>query len=65
MAGAFHETGPCSVDCLEPLEFIGKLIVNRQGCRIPARVGGESIMKNVEAAQILDVEKVGKITPQF
>ena len=31
VGGAFHESGACSEGLLEPLEFIGKLVVDRQG----------------------------------
>ena len=31
VGGAFHESGASSVGLLEPLEFIGKLVVDRQG----------------------------------
>lgn len=50
---------------LEPLEFIGKLVINRQGRRIPTRVRRKAIVEYVEAAQILDIEIASKIAPQF
>ena len=53
VSGAFHESGACSVGLLEPLEFIGKLVVHHYGRRVPPRVGREAIMKQVEASQIL------------
>lgn len=64
MGGAFHESGSCSVGLLEPIEVIAKLVVNCDA-RIPTRVGREATTKHVEAAQILDIEKAGKIAPQL
>ena len=65
VGGAFHESGPRRIDLLEPIEFVVKLVVNSQGCRIPTRVRREATMENIEAAENLDIEKASKIAPQF
>jgi hypothetical protein len=65
VGGAFHEAGACSIGLLQSLEFITELTVDRQPCGVPPRVRREAIMKQVEAAQILDVEMVKKVAPQF
>ena len=65
VAGAFHKSRACRVGLLEPLEFIGKPFIHRQGRRVPPRVRREAIMKQVKAAQILDVEMVKEAVPQF
>jgi hypothetical protein len=63
MDSAFHESGACSVGLLEPLEFIVKLVVDRQRCRVPTRVRREAVVKQIEAAQLFDVEMIGEIAP--
>jgi hypothetical protein len=50
---------------LEPLEFIGELVDDHSGRRIPPRVRREAIMKQVEAAQILDVDMESEIASPF
>ncbi len=65
MGGALDERGPIGVRLLEPLELIRKLPVNRQGRRIPTRIGREAIVKHVEATQFVDVEALGKPASQL
>jgi len=65
MGCAFHESGACSIGLLKLRQLIAKLIVDRQRCRVPPRIGREAVMKQVEAAQILDVEMIAEIAPQF
>ena len=64
MGGALYESGSCSVGLLEPIEVIAKLVVYCD-VRIPTRVRRKAIMKQVEAAQILNIEEASKIAPQF
>jgi hypothetical protein len=62
---ALQESGACRIDLLKPLEFHGKLLIHHHGRRVPSRVRRESIMKQVKAAQILDVEVMKEAVPQF
>ena len=50
---------------LKPLQFNGKLTVAWRRDGIPAGIRHESTVKEVEAAQILDVETAGEIVSQF
>ncbi len=56
MIRAFHEIGALSVGFLEPLQVIAKLIVDCQRRRVPSRIRREAAMKQVEAAQLIDVD---------
>ena len=50
---------------LKPLEFIGQLIIAWRRDGIPPGIWHESTVKEVEAAQVFDVETVGEIVSQF
>src|SRR5260370_4159552 len=50
---------------LKPLEFIGKLTVAWRRDGIPPGIWHESTVKEIEAAQIFDVETAGEIASQF
>jgi hypothetical protein len=53
------------VRLLKPLQFIGKLTIARRRDGIPPGIRHESTVKQVEAAQIFDVEIAGEIVSQF
>ena len=65
MGGAIHELRACGIRVLEPREFIGKLTIAWPAYRVPPGIRHESTMKQVEAAQIFDVETAGEIVSQF
>ncbi len=65
MGGAIHELRACGVRVLEPREFIGKLTIAWPAYRVPSGIRHESTVKEVEAAQIFDVETAGEIVSQF
>ena len=65
MGGAIHELRACSIRLLKAREFIGKLTIAWPAYRVPPGIRHESTMKQVEAAQIFDVETAREITQQF
>ena len=65
MGCAIYELRACGIRLLEPLEFFGKLTTAWLSYRVPPGIRQESTMKQVEAAQIIDVETAGEITQQF
>jgi hypothetical protein len=65
MIRTLHEPQPFRVGLLAPLQFSPKLIVGCQRCRIPSRVGRKPVVKQVEAAQLLDVELIGEVALQL
>ena len=50
---------------LQPLQFIGKSTIAWRSNGIPPGIRHESTVKEVEAAQIFDVETAGEIVAQF
>ena len=65
MGGAIHELRACSIRLLKAREFIGKLTIAWPAYRVPPGIRHESTMKQVEAAQIFDVETAREIIQQF
>src|SRR5258708_12870638 len=65
MGGAIHELRACGIRVLEPREFIGEPAIAWPAYRVPPGIRHESTMKQVEAAQIFDVETAGEIVSQF
>jgi hypothetical protein len=65
MGGAIHELRACGIRVLESRELVGKLTIAWPAYRVPPGIRRESTMKQVEAAQIFDLETAGEITQQF
>ena len=65
MSGALDESGPRRIGLLELLQLVGKLIVDRQGGRIPTRIRREATVEQVEPAYLFDIELLDKIALQF
>jgi hypothetical protein len=65
MGRTFHEFGVPRKGFLEMRKLIQKPAINPQGCRVPPRVRKKPIVKQVEAAQILDLEMARKGVVQF
>src|ERR1700686_2432205 len=65
MRCSFPETEISRVGLLQFGELIRQLRIDMKGCRIPARIRQKPIMKNVESAQILDVELTSKAVRQL
>lgn len=53
------------VGFLEPFQFITELIVCCKRHSVPSRIRREAVMKQVNAAQLLDVELAGELALQF
>ncbi len=56
VGGAIHERRTCGVYHLKPGEFIRQMTIVVRGWQVPSWVGHESGVKQVETAQVLDVE---------
>jgi hypothetical protein len=56
MGGALDESGPSRVNLLKLVQFVGKLLVDRQGRGIPTRVRREAIVEQVKPAHFFDIE---------
>ena len=56
MSCAFHKTGVPRVGLLELREMTRELLVDLKGRWIPPTIRAESIVEDVEATQVFDVE---------
>jgi hypothetical protein len=61
----FHKFGVSRIGLLQAREVTGELEIDVKGCRVPATVGDEPVMENIEAAQIFDNELVSEAIFQF
>src|SRR6201999_801548 len=65
MGGVIDELGVRRVRLLEPGEFVGEMMIVCPAGSVPSGIRHESTVKQVEAAQIFDVEPSGEIVQQF
>ena len=65
MGGPIHELQDRVIRPLKPIEFIGDMTIMRRRHWIPPSVRHESIVEQVEAPQIFDVEMPSEVASQF